>query len=132
MNISRFILPLLLGMLAMPALAQEQESVAPDVQNADSMDYKDYTTQREKILKHMEATSPQQREKTPGQKTSIKEDPHDNTYGQGYGSRKEAESKLERPDTSSQPERPVVIERPDVIDRPDVIERIERPSMGRP
>lgn len=112
MKMSNFLLLLLPCLLAAPVLAQE--SNVPGKGNPNGMSDQDYRIQRERILKRMKATSPQQSQQTPEQEGSAKgEHSHDSTYGQGYGSRKDAaESRpsIER----SRPERP---ERPH-IERP--------------
>ena len=114
MNISGFILPLLLALLATPALAQERN--ASDKAHAKGMSYEEYAKQREKMLKRLEGMSPQQRKQAldaegkPGAEPKG-ETGHSSAYGQGYGSRKDAADSKSNVEKPSRPERPHV-ERP--------------------
>lgn len=111
MKIAYFILPLSLGLMAAPAVAQE--SNAPGKGNPAGMSDQDYLIQRDKILKRMKSASPQPNQQPPAQEGGAKTEPQDSTYGQGYGSRKGAAQA--RPNAEhSRPERP---ERPH-IERP--------------
>ncbi len=117
MKIAKFIPPLLCGLMAVPAFAQEP--AGPGKGNPNGMSYQDYLIQREKILKRMKGTSPQPGQQAPEEGSAKGPPPHPGTYGQGYGSRKEAkDASPSKPDIApGRPERP---ERP----------HIERP--GRP
>lgn len=114
MNISGFILLLLLALLATPALAQERN--ASDKAHAKGMSYEEYAKQREKMLKRLEGMSPQQRKQALDTGGKTGEEPkggssQGSTYGQGYGSRKDAADGKNNVEKPSRPERPHV-ERP--------------------
>ncbi len=118
MKFANFIPALMLGLLAAPALAQEPNGSGKG--NPNGMSYQDYLIQREKILNRMRATSPPQGQQAPEHEggRAKGEAAHASTYGQGYGSRKDAKDAAPgKPGIESRPERP---ERP----------HIERP--GRP
>ncbi len=113
MNISGFILLLLLALLATPAVAEERN--ASDKAHAKGMSYEEYAKQREKMLKRLEGMSPQQRKQaadTEGKPAEPKgETSHSSAYGQGYGSRKDAADSTHTVEKPSRPERPH-LERP--------------------
>ena len=114
MKMVNFILPLSLSLLAAPVPAQESNGK----ENPKGMSDQDYLIQRERILKRMKATSTPQSQQTPKQKGNVKREPaQDSTYGQGYGSRKNAKDadNSKANIEGSRPERP---ERPPHIDRP--------------
>lgn len=116
MKRANYILLLSLGLSAAPVLAQD--SNVPGKGNPNGVGDQDYLIQRERILKRMKATSPQQSQQTPEQQGNVKGQPaHDSTYGQGYGSRKDAKNAAEsRPTIEvSRPERP---ERPPHFEHP--------------
>ncbi len=115
MKIAKIILPLSLGLMAAPALAQQPN--VPGKGNPNGMSDQDYLIQREKILMRMKGASPPQGRQTPEQAGSAGKPARDSAYGQGYGSRDAAGSK---PGIGGRPERPERPERP----------HIERP--GRP
>jgi hypothetical protein len=107
MKRANYILLLSLGLSAAPVLAQD--SSVPGKGNPNGLGDQDYLIQRERILKRMKATSPQQSQQTPEQEGNLKRKPaHDSTYGQGYGSRGETKDAVESKPTieMSRPERP--------------------------
>ena len=115
MKIANFILLLSLGLLAAPVFAQGAN--VPDKGNPNGMSDQDYLLQREKILKRMKAANQKQSQQTPEQEGNVNGEPaHESTYGQGYGSRKDAKDAAENKPTIDviKPERP---ERPH-IERP--------------
>lgn len=116
MRIATVIVPLLLGLAAAPALA-EQAGAPPPRSGQGEMSYEDYLLQRAKLLLRMGGKAQQQPQK-PGQPPAPdaagkKAGSQDSSYGQGYASRKEAGGERARP------------ERPHV-------ERPERPHVERP
>lgn len=126
MTMVRFILILSLSLSAAPVLAQE--SSVPVKGSTNGMSARDYQIQREAILKRMKTASPHQSQQAPeiqqaaGQDGNTKgEAAHDSTYGQGYGSRKDAKTDAESKQAieGSRPERPR-------------IERPEHPHFDRP
>ncbi len=126
MKIAKSILPLSLGLMVASVLAQE--SNVPGKGNPGGMSEQDYLIQREKILMRMKAASPQQQDQRSDQEGNARRAPaptHGSTYGQGYGSRKEAGDAADKkpPIGAAKPERPA---RPERAERP----HIERP--GRP
>lgn len=127
MRIATFIAPVLLGLAAMPALAQQAgaaPAAAPARTTQGEMSYKDYLIQRARLLLRMKGENPQQQQPAPG---AQGKDGQNSSYGQGYDSRRNAQDgTAQKPqDRRARPGHPHV-EHPD---RPR-IERPERP--GRP
>jgi hypothetical protein len=119
MKMVSFILSVSLCLLAAPVLAQESNT--PGRENPNGMSDQDYLIQRERILKRMKATSTPQSQQTPKHGHDVKQEPaQDSTYGQGYGSRKNAKDANDSKANiaESRPERPERPERPPHIDRP--------------
>ena len=115
MKIANFILLLSLGLLATPVFAQGAN--IPDKGNPNGISDQDYLLQRENILNRMKAANQKQSQQTHEQEGNANGEPaHESTYGQGYGSRKDAKDVAE--------DKPTI----DVI-KP---ERPERPHIERP
>ncbi len=115
MKIANVIVSVLLGLAAVPALAQQAGSPAKGAQG--DMSYEDYVIQRAKILLRMKGASAQPGQQPPGQEGAANGGrTRDSIYGQGYASRKNAQGAAERKPKieHGKPERP---ERP----------RVERP-----
>jgi hypothetical protein len=126
MRIAVVIVPVLLGLAAAPALAQETGKPPAARGGQGEMSYKDYLMQRARLLLRMQGGSPQQQ---PGQAAAGK-DGQDSSYGQGYASRKNAQDRTAHPprDRRTRPGHPRM-ERPERprIERPEQPERPGRP-----
>jgi len=126
--LANIILPALLCLVAVPALAQEPNNSGK--QNPGELSDQEYQAQRAKILMRMNATSPQTNQQSPKEKNAAKAEPAvkekpvpGGSYGQGYDSRKNTKDANARDAANSRPD--IEISRPE---RPQV--QIDRP--GRP
>ncbi len=138
MRIATVIVPVLLGLAAMPVLAQHG---APSDSGQNEMSYKDYLAQRARLLLRMKGESAQQQQPAPDAADTGRQE---GRYGQGYASRRDEQARAARPPLEGRvrrgrssagraahprierPERPH-FEHPEHPEHPERPERPERP-----
>jgi hypothetical protein len=123
MRIATVILPVLLGLAAVPALAQPAASSG---RGQDEMSYSDYLAQRARLLLRMKGENPQQQQAAPDAANAERQE---GRYGEGYASRREAQARTAPPPQHRRGR--IVHPRAEHLQHP-LVERPERPHIERP